>query len=263
MKIKPILMLLALLCSITSLTPAFAANKVFVKYETVSDQATQTIRKNLIKSGAAGDVASLINEKITLKYSLKVVFGGDDGPLYDPETKEIFIPYSFLEEVKERFKKALYSETGISAEQATTDALMHTLLHELGHALIPMFDFPILAKEEDAVDSLATVMLIEYFEQGQEIALSAADLFDLESNDIDMFTEEDFWDEHALDKQRFYNTLCMVYGSEPDKYSYIVDKVGFSDNRADLCIEEYEKISNSWISLLNKQRKLNGNQAIK
>ncbi|MGB2924306.1 MAG: DUF4344 domain-containing metallopeptidase [Limnothrix sp.] len=25
-----------------------------------------------------------------------------------------------------------------------------------------------------------------------------------------------FWDEHALSSQRFYNTACLIYGSDPD-----------------------------------------------
>lgn len=56
-----------------------------------------------------------------------------------------------------------------------------------------MYDLAIVGKEEDATDALATILLIEFFEQGQEIARSAADLFDLESSDIQTFEEADFW----------------------------------------------------------------------
>jgi hypothetical protein len=35
-----------------------------------------------------------------------------------------------------------------------------TLHHELGHALIDQLDLPVLGREEDAVDHLATIMML-------------------------------------------------------------------------------------------------------
>ena len=240
---------------VLSLNVAFAENKVQVAFERAVNSSEQLIRKQLIASGSVTEVSSLINDTVKLKYPLHIIFGGEDGPLYDDETKEILIPYSFISEVRERFEADGYSTSGVSVEEATMDAVMHTLFHELGHALIPMFNLPVLGKEEDAVDNLATTMLIEYFDGGSEIAISAADLFDLESDDIKELSEENFWDEHSLDAQRFYNTLCMVYGSDPNKYDDIIDDAGFSGERANLCIEDYEKISSSWLSLLSKHQK--------
>lgn len=234
---------------------AFAEYKVNVTFEPATNLVEQAIRKDLVESDGIKAVTELINDTLALKHPIDIIFGTGDGPLYDGETKEILIPYLFLTEVQTRFRAVKYDETGVSIEDATMDALMHTLFHELGHALIPMFDFPVLGKEEDAVDNLATIMLIEYYDNGAEIAISAADLFDLESDDVEEFSVEDFWDEHSLDAQRFYNTLCMVYGSDPDKYQHIIEDAEFSEERADLCIEDYEKISGSWLALLEKHKK--------
>ncbi|MCW9000601.1 MAG: DUF4344 domain-containing metallopeptidase, partial [Kangiellaceae bacterium] len=66
----------------------------------------------------------------------------------------------------------------------------------------------------------------------QEIALSAADLFYLESEDRTELDEQDFWGEHSLDLQRYYSTLCHVYGSDPDKYKAILEQDYFSEYRA-------------------------------
>ena len=179
------------------------------------------------------------------------MFGGEDGPLYDPEINKILIPYTFIDEVKQRFVKARYSETGVTPDEATNDALMHTLFHELGHALIEMYQLPVVGKEEDAVDSLANVLLIEFYDKGQETVLSAADLFDLESEDKNgSYEEADFWDEHSLDEQRYYATLCHIYGSDPDKYASVLENTDISDDRAELCIEEYEAASRNWLKLL-------------
>lgn len=230
-------------------------NKINIIFEETSHSVEKPIREKLMESESITDVAELINDTLKLKYPIDIIFGADDGPLYDGETREISIPYGFLTEVRDRFKADKYEETGVSIEEATMGSLMHTLFHELGHAFIPMFDFPVLGKEEDAVDNLATTMLIEYFDNGSEIAISAADLFDLESDDIETFTAEDFWGVHSLNEQRYYNTLCMVYGSDPDKYEHIAEDAEFSEERAEVCVIDYEKISDSWLSLLEAHKK--------
>lgn len=244
------------LCSLFAAGESFAEQKAVVVYEPAVGEQMSVIRKTLESSGAVDDVVDFLNEKFQLKQALKITMGGNDGPLYDPEINEIIVPYSFVEEIRQRFEVADYAQTGVNIDDAVTDSLMHTLFHEMGHALIAMYDLPVLGKEEDAVDGLATILLIEYFEQGEEIALSAADLFNLESEDFEEFSHENFWDEHSLDIQRFYSTLCFVYGSSPEEYSHLKDDAEFSDERADLCISEYENAAKSWFDLLEKHFQL-------
>jgi hypothetical protein len=93
-------------------------------------------------------------------------------------------------------------------------------------------------------------MLIEYFDEGQEIAISAADLFDLESQDQPQIDDHALAGEHSLDAQRFYATLCHVFGSDPDKYAYIPKSLSLDDSRAELCIEEYQNLTRSVHTLL-------------
>ncbi len=240
----------AIICSLFIITSACAENRARAVYEKPGSAIEAVIKKELKTSDSIESVVTLINENFHLSEPLDIVFGGEEGPLYDSEENKILIPYSFVQEVKQRFIAANYSETGVSATDATLDALMHTLFHELAHALVFMYELPVVGKEEDAADGLATVLLIDLFEDGQEISISAADLFDLESEDIEEFAEGDFWDEHSLDIQRYYSTLCYVYGSGPNKYAYLSKQADFSQERAELCIEEYENRSKSWILLL-------------
>lgn len=251
MPIKPALYFRILCLSVFLWTSAVhAENKLYGVFLDPADSSEQLIADQLQNAEALSQATTLINQQFRLKNPIELVFGADDGPAFDPETYQILIPYQFIEEVKQRFVDVEYAETGVSIEDATMDVLMHTLFHEIGHVLIPMFDLPVLGKEEDAVDALATVLLIEFFEGGQEIALSAADLFDLESAERTELEEADFWDEHSLDAQRYYSTLCHVYGSDPDAYGYIKQDAEFSDDRADLCIQEYETTTESWFKVL-------------
>lgn len=237
---------------------AFAENTVQVVYQHSPHQHEARIAKNIKMSGVAEEVAAFINGKFSLSKPLVIKFGGIDGPLYDTHSNEIFIPYTFIKQVQNRFESANYSETGVSVTDATLDSVMHTLFHEFAHALIFTYKLPVVGKEEDAADALANVLLIEFFDNGSDIVISAADLFDLESDDIEEFEAEDFWGEHSLDAQRFYSALCYVYGSDPKKYTYLLQDIGFSDERADLCIDEYESILRSWLRLLEPYFKHSG-----
>jgi len=188
----------------------------------------------------------LFDEQLPIKQKLTIQFGADDGPLFDPEKMQILFPYQFVTEVLGRFKDDNYQQTGVTAVEATQDAIMHTLAHEYGHAFIYSNQVIVLGKEEDAVDSLATLLLLNSFDEGDEIALSAADLFALEDEDIDNFDDDHFWDEHSLDAQRYFATLCLIYGSDPEKNREIISKAQLEMERDSYCEEEYLRQAENW-----------------
>ncbi|GIU25035.1 hypothetical protein TUM4433_09310 [Shewanella schlegeliana] len=185
-------------------------------------------------------------QALPMQHKLTVVYGAQDGPLFDPELMQIQIPYNFVTEVLNRFTTDEYQQTGVSPKVATQDALLHTLGHEYGHAYIYANEVIVLGREEDAVDTLATLLLINAFEQGAEIALSAADLFALEDEEIDELVEDDFSDEHSLDAQRYYATVCLIYGSDPKKYAELLSRSVVESDRGQFCEEEYQRQSENW-----------------
>ncbi len=247
-----ILLLIISVHSMMALADSKSNNFINVTYEKPKSKKEKAILTDLNKEKVSELVAEVLEEifKTIDKKPLALVYGDEDGPSYDSRKKSIYIPYDFIQEIKQRFIDVKYSNSGISLNDAVMDVVMHTILHEVAHALIDRYELPVVGKEEDAADSLATMLLIEYFEDGQEVVLTAADLFDLESEDVKECAEEDFWDEHSLDVQRYYRTVCYVYGSDPKKYADIKKDAKFSDDRADLCIDEYEQAYFSWMKLL-------------
>jgi len=235
---------------------SLAADNVIVRYQQTNDAKLQSIVKTLQSDSSIQNTLSLMNTEFIFEQPLTIVFGGEDGPLYDPAINDILIPYTFLDEVEQRFKAVndARDDNGkaepADLNQAVMDVVIHTLFHELAHALIANHELPIVGKEEDAADNLAAVLSIEYFENGAEIAISAADLFYLEGDEITEFEEADFWDEHSLDLQRYYATLCHVYGSDDVNYAYLLEDTGFSAERGEFCISEYDTIANNWLTLL-------------
>ncbi len=173
---------------------------------------------------------------------VRVLHEVEEGPLFDPDTQEIWMPGSFADNIKTYFD---------DDDAPVADVYFHTMMHEIGHVLFDQYDLPLLAREEDAADALASVLLLEYVENGAQVALNAAEMFGLESEDYEWFEESDFWSEHSLEIQRYYTTLCHVYGSDPQKHQDLVnDEYGLSDDRAAGCEQEYERIRAGWLSIL-------------
>lgn len=247
--------LVSLILAFVCMEAANAEPRFDVIYIDSSSSIDSSIKQDLLSSELIKSVVETLNEEFTFLDTIELVFGEEDGPLFDSRSNKISVPYAFVDEVRTRFTNANYKETGIDEKTASMDVLAHTIIHEFAHAFIFMHEIPVLGREEDAADSLATVLLAEYFANGQEIVISAADLFDLESEDRTELEAADFWDEHSLDRQRFYSTLCHVYGSNPEQYAELPDSLGFSMERAELCVEEFDAITKSWSTLLEPHRK--------
>ena len=71
--------------------------------------------------------------------------------------------------------------------------------------------------------------------------------------EINEFDDMDFIDEHSLDIQRYFHTLCLIYGSDSDNYNSLLSEIDeeYKTEREDTCIEEYDNISRNWLTYLN------------
>lgn len=239
---------LFIIFTLSNITMSHAENRANVIYEQPASEEKERVKNDLQQLQSIEASLDLINDLFKIPDKLTIYVGGEEGPYYNGEDNSIVIPYGFVSEIEYQFSQA--RNNSLNPIDATQDVVMHTIFHEFAHALILMYDIPVLGKEEDAADGLAAVLLIESFEEGQEIALTAADTFRLMRVDKRDLIEEDFAGEHSFDSQRYYSTICQVFGSDPDKYEYLIQNKNFSEERADLCIEDYDKISRSWQSLL-------------
>ena len=96
-------------------------------------------------------------------------------------------------------------------------------------------------------------MLSETGEDDVDLADSAIGSFDL--NTVESLEDLDFADEHPVDEQRWFTMACLMVGSDPEKYDYLVGDDGLPEERAEACPYEYEKISESWDKLLEPHLK--------
>lgn len=129
---------------------------------------------------------------------------------------------------------------------------MFTLYHELGHALIHELELPVLGREEDAVDNLASLLMVPEpdDEDMAERVLAAAQGWLMSAINADEEEDLAFWDEHGLDMQRFYSVVCVLYGADPDRFGEFAEEAELPEYRREACEFEYAQIGNSWATLL-------------
>ena len=178
---------------------------------------------------------------------------GEVNAFYNPDDGSVTVCYELMEHFFKVFRAG-----GINEDEAYDkmfDAVRFVFLHEIGHALIDQYKLPITANEEDAADRCSSyINLEELGPDGVKAVIAAASAFQIESK-LGASREKNMADEHLLQEQRFYNSLCMIYGSNPDKYSNLLTDGYLPKERAVRCPSEYQRTVDSWVNLLAPWRK--------
>lgn len=133
--------------------------------------------------------------------------------------------------------------------------------HEFGHALIGETNLPATGPEEDTADGFSAFVLSEAVENKDLSAEEAAvmrriaeyaSLYWFYSGlQKDIAGQKPAWqDEHAPDLNRFRNSFCILYGSNPARYEHIATRVNFGERAKIRCHAEYDKRKNAWDTIL-------------
>lgn len=133
-------------------------------------------------------------------------------------------------------------------DHAVFGATLFFVFHEVGHALIHLYNAPVLAAEEDAADALATILLAH---TGlADAAFRGAESFALMAQVRNANFMLPFWDEHSLDEQRFYNIMCYLYAHDPGRFAFLVASGLLPLERASVCPSRYARTRQSAATIL-------------
>jgi len=227
-----------------------------VRYGPVGKSDYAEIQKVFRETRILEDTAKELNETFTLPADVTIAMNkcGQANAFYESDKKLITVCYELIDQFSDLFlADATSDEDQETAGEAIAGAAMFTLYHELGHALIDLYDLPVTGREEDAVDQLATIILLESGEEGETAAINGATAFmgeDSEEEEAEL-EEISYWDEHSLGQQRFYNIICWTYGKNPEGNQDMVDDETLPAERAARCPAEYAQMSKSWDALLS------------
>jgi Putative metallopeptidase len=126
------------------------------------------------------------------------------------------------------------------------------LLHEIGHVHIAEMHLPVLGREEDAADTFAALTMLKIgtsFSQ-HELAQAAKGWFLNDLRDQQTGEKPLYYGEHNLNQQRAYQILCLMVGSDADKFKSLADEMKMPESRQKTCKRDYAKTSAAWGAVL-------------
>ncbi|MFQ6313011.1 DUF4344 domain-containing metallopeptidase [Lysobacter capsici] len=181
---------------------------------------------------------------------------GTVNAFYAKDKGDIVLCYEMLEFLVRQGAAMTQANGGSTRDQLNylMANLRFLMLHETGHALVDMLDLPSTGREEDAVDQLATTLMLSFVSAdesagdiAQKLQLAATFFIATDDGQHDMAT---YADEHSVGAQRYFNLQCMVYGHNPGKYLRIVTSGRLPEARALRCEEESKQITRNWMRLI-------------
>ncbi len=226
-----------------------------VEFTEVKNPKFESLESSLREKKVLEKAADKLNRSLSLPHdiTLRTKDCNQGNAFYDSRDHSITVCYELMEYFFKLFK--LDGDNDSRANERMNKAITFVFLHELGHALIDGYDLPITGNEEDAADRCSSYICIEELgDDGVDAIVAAAEAFAIESK-FSKPGKRNMADEHLLQEQRFFNSLCMIYGSNPMKYGNFEKNGLLPRARAERCPSEYARTSKSWEELLRPWRK--------
>jgi len=234
-----------LLAGCTTSTPAPVHGDVRIEYRKVPDKFGP-LQKSLRASGRLEEVAGQFEKVAGMSEDVTVrVRSCKDGTQYLVDENRIDFCVQDFAEVRKEMKDA--GEEDLMATVLSDAAA--TLLHELAHAVIDVRSLPITGREEAVADQFAVWLAVDGLDD-PDIVLSQAFEYGLSQ---DLYEQVDD-DEHTADGQREANLLCWLYGSDPQTWDHLVDDDPLTEDRAELCPDEWDLLVHGWSTILGQSR---------
>lgn len=226
------------------------SGKFKVVYAPVKTPTYQKLKDALAKEQGLEQWAGELNRTYSLPTNILITVAecGAANAFYQPSKRQIVLCYELIELFVSQF--STHFEPDAEIVDAVFGATNFVLYHELGHALIDVFNLPITGREEDAADQFATIMLIMAGEQGSKSIIAAALSFHLGHSEEAQKQELTFWNRHSLNAQRVNEMMCLLYGSSPSQYAKLAQQLKIPKDRVLSCPSEYLQARNSWAQLL-------------
>jgi Putative metallopeptidase len=255
---KSVTLSIVALCAAFYAAPAAAQksrapklDQIRIAHEKPSNPAHQDLY-DLIRERRALERIKEFLSPLRLPRRLLLRIAGCDGAAnawYDRADTTITVCYEYIDEVR-RHAPTETTAQGITPDDAVAGPFVEVFLHEVAHALFDMLRIPILGREEDAADQIAAYLLLQLGKDEARRVIGGIALMYFREAREQSTAMAAFASRHGLPAQRFYNVLCLTYGSDPGAFADIVEKRYLPQQRADGCVAEYKQVAEAFHRLI-------------
>lgn len=225
-------------------------DKIAIEYVEPRDPAFQPILRDLRDRRVLEELREFLSP-LRLPKTLAIRVEQCDQPIrrYEPGSP-VSICYEYIANLVQlavKIPRQARTPRGVSRGDAIAGAFIQTVLQQTSSAVFDMLQIPVWGREQDAADKLAAYLMLQFGSETARRVLNGAAYF-FEASDR-TWTGSDFSDVRSPEAQRFYNYLCIAYGSDPRTFrDFVKGDVPsggtrridlLPERRADRCAREY------------------------
>lgn len=241
-------LLSALCAALLLMLGASARAEIVPVYAQATNPEYERLRTMLQQSQTLEIFASVMNSNVRIPHRLQLVMAECKQPnaFYKPEMRAMVLCYELIELYAKGIMKDFSGASREEIANITAGALFFVMFHEMGHALVHLFNLPIVGRDEDVADALSTYFQLRH-PKGYYGILGATWSFQQKQT---QYSTRHFADTHSLDPQRQLNIVCWAVGSNPRAFAPLAQRVSLPAERAKRCPSEYAKLESSVRRLL-------------
>ena len=252
-KLSTAIALLSVCLSAQAATSALAdnqTNRIRVEYAPPANPAHQSIHDTLKDRKALETLQQVFSPfKLPVDLTLRTVgCRGISNAWY--QRPIVSVCYEYLDEILQNLP-ATTTPAGITSADAMLGQFFYVFAHEIGHAIFDLLDIPLFGGLEDSADQFATYIMLQFgSDHARSLIGGAAYSYQSAIRNPSAPSLAAFSDIHSPPAQRFYNLLCIAYGSDTALFADLVQKGYLPEKRATDCKREYGEVAYAFYKLI-------------
>src|SRR5262249_52542223 len=163
----------------------------------------------------------------------------------------VTICYEYIDQIEKLAPggPVLFGSAWINTRDAALGApVVITVLHEVAHAVFDLLKVPVWGREDDAADKVAGFIVLQF---GKEVAWRTITGVAWFLSQASENARVNYADIRPATAQRFYNILCIAYGSDTKTFGFLSPSasgqtVYLPAKRAEDCKYEYAQIKSGF-----------------
>jgi hypothetical protein len=233
-----------------AVTPAcagdMAAGRIHIEYVPPKTSDHQALFAQLQERKSLEKVQAIFMPfRLPRDVTIRTIGCGESNAWYRPidGRPTITLCYEYLQEIWNQLP-TMATEEGLTPTDALVGQALFVVAHEFGHLAFDVYEVPVLGRQEDAADNFATFLMLHFHPDGPRLIMGAAWSFhtlikDYRQNPTATLPLAAFSSDHGQPEERFYNMMCIAYGSDGTLYAGLIAKGYLPQFRARSCKYEY------------------------